>query len=68
MYVDSNDLEIFRFNDVVGYEMKDFAGIVQKLYAIQALNTTILFENEKISLINQGDDGIQFSYGNYTIK
>lgn len=62
LFIDNNDLQLFTLEEVEAYGIKDFASNVQNIYAIKALNTTILLKNEKISLIQNGNESLSFRY------
>jgi hypothetical protein len=62
LYIDLNDQQLFNFSGLEGFGVKDIAGGVQQIYALRMNKTTIMFENQRLSLIHLGNESISFKY------
>ena len=61
-FIDENDLQIFSFEGVEVYGIKDFFGNIQSIYAIKYQNINILLQNQKISIIQWENESLVFQY------
>lgn len=59
---DIYDPQVMNISNVLFYGVRDFTGNLQSIYGIQVQNTTILINDNKISLIHTPTESIMFSY------
>ena len=59
---DIYDPQVMNISNVLFYGVRDFAGNLQSIYGVQVQDTTILFNDNRISLIHTPNETIMFSY------
>ena len=65
---DIYDPQVMNVSNVIFYGVRDYAGNLQSIYGVQVQNTTILINDNKISLIHTPNESIIFTYNASTYQ